>query len=100
MRTVPHEVRHIVDRLNHLFAEVTEAQAEKDKFISDAAHQLRNPIAAMTSMAEVAQYYQDAARCQSADDKPAAAARISLYLTEQMSYERLQHHDQESYNPY
>ena len=94
MRTVPHEVRHIVDRLNHLFAEVTEAQAEKDKFISDAAHQLRNPIAAMTSMAEVAQKAKTLPDAKARMTSLAAAARDLSHLTEQMlSYERLQHHE-------
>ena len=50
------EVRHIVQRLNKLFSEVTEEQSSRDRFVSNAAHQLRNPIlSAIQSLAEVAQ---------------------------------------------
>lgn len=51
-RKVPHETKGIVRRLNALFGQVTETNKARDRFISNAAHQLRNPIAGIHSMAQ------------------------------------------------
>lgn len=53
-RQVPKEVRNLVQAMNSLFARLSEAFALRDAFISDAAHQLRNPIAAIQAQAESA----------------------------------------------
>lgn len=53
-RAVPKEVRSLVGAMNSLFARLSEAFALRDAFISDAAHQLRNPIAAIQAQAEAA----------------------------------------------
>ncbi len=51
-RQVPVEARGIVNRLNALFAQLTQAQEARDRLISNAAHQLRNPVAAIHAMAQ------------------------------------------------
>ena len=51
-RPIPREASGIVATLNGLFDQVTRAFASRDAFLSDAAHQLRNPIAGVLSMAE------------------------------------------------
>jgi len=51
-RKIPAEVGGIVGRLNDLFGEVGETLAQKDRFISDASHQLRNPLAGVLALAE------------------------------------------------
>jgi two-component system sensor histidine kinase TctE len=51
-RKIPVEVDGIVGRLNDLLGEVGKTLAEKDRFISDAAHQLRNPLAGVLTLAE------------------------------------------------
>lgn len=51
-RRVPSEVKGIVSTLNHLFKQVTQHISAHQNFISDAAHQLRNPMAATLAMAE------------------------------------------------
>lgn len=92
MRRVPAEVRHIVMLLNSLFKEVTNTQAQKDNFISNAAHQLRNPIAALTSMAQVARDAKNLTQARARIDSLLSASEDLARLTEQMlSYERLQH---------
>jgi two-component system sensor histidine kinase TctE len=53
-RQVPKEVRNLVLAMNSLFSRLSEAFALRDAFISDAAHQLRNPIAAIQAEAEAA----------------------------------------------
>ena len=89
-RNVPVEVQHIVQRLNNLFNEVTEEQAGRDRFISNAAHQLRNPIAAIQSLAEVAQDAPNLDEAKRRNAELLAASRSLARLTEQLlSYERL-----------
>lgn len=54
-RPVPPEIQGIVRTLNALLDQVDVAIASRDRFISDAAHQLRNPLAGILSLAEAAE---------------------------------------------
>ena len=51
-RPVPPEARGLVVRLNTLFGQVEATMQAQASFISNAAHQLRNPIAGVLAMAE------------------------------------------------
>jgi two-component system sensor histidine kinase TctE len=51
-RPVPVEVQGIVSTLNGLLTQVSEEMRSRTAFISNAAHQLRNPIAGVQAMAE------------------------------------------------
>ncbi len=51
-RRIPEEVTGIVARFNDLVGELSRTLEAKNAFISDAAHQLRNPIAGVLSLAE------------------------------------------------
>ncbi|MEM7295249.1 MAG: sensor histidine kinase [Pseudomonadota bacterium] len=51
-RDVPLEVTGIVTTLNRLFENVAQSMTDQLEFISNAAHQLRNPIAGILSLAE------------------------------------------------
>lgn len=51
-RKIPVEVRGIVGRFNALLAELSGTMRTKDDFISNAAHQMRNPIAGVLALAE------------------------------------------------
>lgn len=53
-RTMPMELTGIVGSMNNLFARVARSKTNRERFIGDAAHQLRNPIAALKVQAEVA----------------------------------------------
>lgn len=53
-RPIPEEVTGLVETLNDLFGQVSAAISSRDRFISDAAHQLRNPVAGLLSVAEAA----------------------------------------------
>ena len=88
-RAVPPEIRGLVERLNRLFGQVQRELASKDAFISDAAHQLRNPVAGVLALAEAAQ----SARTQADVDERLGdlvdAARHTSRLANQMlTYER------------
>lgn len=52
---VPTEVRPLLDALNHLFARTQEMMARERRFTSDAAHELRSPLAALKVQTDVAQ---------------------------------------------
>ena len=54
-RPIPPEVNSLVDAMNRLFGRLSAAFAARDALISNAAHQLRNPIAAIQAQAEAAE---------------------------------------------
>ena len=97
-RPVPIEVQGVVKTLNRLFGQVENSINAHQVFISEAAHQLRNPAAAVQSMAEA---LRDAT---TEDDQKkrilelVAAAKNSATVAEQLlSLERLRqptHQDQ------
>lgn len=83
-RRVPVEARGIVRRLNTLFERLTEARETRERLISNAAHQLRNPIAAIHTMAQAIE------AAGTLDDSKARAAELvtetrqTMRLTQQM----------------
>lgn len=90
-RKVPVETTGIVSTFNHLLSQIRSSIEAQQVFISDAAHQLRNPTAAVLALAETA---LDA---QTEDDRNkrletlARAARKSSRTAEQLlSLDRLQ----------
>ena len=50
----PAEVRPLVDSINHLLGEVAEANRNQQRFLANAAHQLRTPLAGLRAHAELA----------------------------------------------
>ncbi len=89
-RKVPPEVRGIVATLNQLFGRVELSMTAHQAFISDAAHQLRNPSAAVLSMAEAARDAgSDRERRRRAVDVVAAARATSRVAEQLLSLDRL-----------
>ncbi|NKB49046.1 MAG: sensor histidine kinase [Alphaproteobacteria bacterium] len=88
-RPLPKEVRGIVSTLNTLFDQLEQSIHSKDVFISDAAHQLRNPIAGVLSMAEAVRSARTADDTAERTDELIDAARHASRLANQLlSYER------------
>lgn len=52
---IPAEVRPLVEALNQLFRRTHDAMLRERRFTSDAAHELRSPLAALKVQTEVAQ---------------------------------------------
>ena len=51
---VPEEARPLVDSMNRLLGEVAEASRQQQRFLANAAHQLRTPLAGLQAHAELA----------------------------------------------
>ncbi len=89
-RPVPPEVGEIVRTLNAVFEQVRESIASRDRFISDAAHQLRNPIAGILALAESVKSAPSGEEAKRRAQRVAAAAAHVARLSEQLlALERL-----------
>ena len=90
-RKIPVEAEGIVQRLNLLFNQLSQSFAVRDRLISNAAHQLRNPIASIQSMAEAAQSAKSLKDMRLRVDAITDASKHVSRLTHQMlSLEKLQ----------
>ncbi|MGB0694720.1 MAG: sensor histidine kinase [Rhodospirillaceae bacterium] len=91
-RPVPHEVVGIVRTLNTLFGQLEDSIAAHKAFISDAAHQLRNPANAVQSMAEaMVDAPKDTDLRARAQDLLQAARQSSRIAEQLLSLDRLRH---------
>lgn len=89
-RWIPPELRPLVRTLNSLFDRLSKAIALRDGFISDAAHQMRNPVAAIQSLAEAAISAPNETELRSRVQDVAESARQTSRLTSQLlSLERV-----------
>lgn len=88
-RNVPVETRGIVSTLNSLLERVSRRISSKDEFISNAAHQLRNPIAGVLALAESVENAPTPEAAKSRSAELVVAARNATHLTNQLlSFER------------
>lgn len=100
-RPVPTEVAGVVSTLNRLFGQVRDNIEAHQAFISDAAHQLRNPAAAILTLAETLPQMQDIAERAKCEEQLIDAARKSARLSEQLlSLERLRYDESTSMAPF
>ncbi len=90
-RAVPPEVGGIVRRTNALFSQVSDVMTAQSTFISDAAHQLRNPIAGILSLAEASRAAATTPEQIERSDALLASARHASRLANQLlTYERVE----------
>ncbi|MBT8459475.1 MAG: sensor histidine kinase [Boseongicola sp.] len=88
-RPVPLEARGLVRTLNTLFDQVSRRISSKDEFISNAAHQLRNPVAGVLALAEAVQNAPNEVASRRRSAELIKAAREASALTNQLlSFER------------
>ncbi|MCR9157996.1 MAG: sensor histidine kinase [Rhodobacteraceae bacterium] len=88
-RDVPIEARGIVTTLNALLDRVSRRISSKDEFISNAAHQLRNPVAGVLALAEAVENAPNVEAAQKRSAELVEAARQATRLTNQLlSFER------------
>lgn len=90
-RPVPVEVSGIVRTLNDLFGQVSRSMTAQAEFIGNAAHQLRNPIAGVLSLAEAVERAPNAEAARRRAKDMLTAARETADLSNQLLlYERAQ----------
>ncbi|MEM6890415.1 MAG: sensor histidine kinase [Pseudomonadota bacterium] len=88
-REVPVEAQGLVATLNALLDRISRRISSKDEFISNAAHQLRNPVAGVLALAEAVQHAQDMQASKKRSAELVQAARETSQLTNQLlSFER------------
>ncbi|WP_281857605.1 sensor histidine kinase, partial [Litoreibacter halocynthiae] len=88
-RPVPVEARGLVSTLNALLDRVSRRISSKDEFISNAAHQLRNPVAGVLALAEAVQNAPDSVAVKIRSAELVQAAKEASRLTNQLlSFER------------
>ncbi|MEM7718077.1 MAG: sensor histidine kinase [Pseudomonadota bacterium] len=83
-RSVPVEVEGIVSTLNRLFAQVSKSMTAQSQFIANAAHQLRNPIAGVLSLAEAVAHAPNEAAMRERSADLLKAARQTAELGHQL----------------
>lgn len=81
---VPRELHPILDRLNALLARIGHSMEQERRFTADAAHELRTPLAAMRTHAQVAQGSRDADERAQALANVIAATDRATHLVEQL----------------
>ncbi|MCM2132007.1 sensor histidine kinase [Larsenimonas rhizosphaerae] len=88
----PRELKELVNALNDLLARQRGAHAEQQRFIGDASHQLRTPLAGLSARAELALRQEDPAQWHAAlkvlHVTSTDAARLASQL---LSWTRLHH---------
>lgn len=88
-REVPTEAKGVVTTLNSLLDRVSRRISSKDEFISNAAHQLRNPIAGVLALAEAVESAPNANSAKTRSAELLSAARQTSRLANQLlSFER------------
>jgi len=83
-RAVPREVKPLVDATNTLLGRLVAELKQRETFISNAAHQLRNPIAGIQAMAEAGETAQTERALRIRMRLVADAARDTGRLTNQL----------------
>lgn len=82
--TAPTEVHALVDAINRLLAAVRRSMSQEKRFIDDAAHQLRTPLAGLINQTELALDESDAALIKARLHKVHAGAQRSARLVNQL----------------
>jgi len=81
---VPRELQPLIASVNRLLARLETALTRERRLIADAAHELRTPLAALTTQAELARGATDAKEKDAALDKLLHVARRATRLSEQL----------------
>lgn len=87
---LPRELAELRDTLNELLARMRRVRANQERFIGDASHQLRTPLAGLSARAELALRQDDPARWREAlEAMQATSARTARLAMQLLSLTRL-----------
>ena len=84
MTQAPQEVHSLAGAVNQLLAAVRRSLSQEKRFLNDAAHQLRTPLAGLISQTELAQRETDPQALQERLTKVLAGAQRSAHLVHQL----------------
>lgn len=91
---LPLEVVPLIARLNELFARITASLESERRFTANAAHELRNPLAALRAQAEVARgATQDVARNAALDKVIEGCERMTRLVSQLLLLARVEHEE-------
>ncbi|TDK49704.1 ATP-binding protein [Antarcticimicrobium luteum] len=80
----PNEIRPLLEALDRLFARIALLLDRERRFAADAAHELRTPLAAIKTHAQVARQERDPEKCAAALDGVIEGADRGTRLVEQL----------------
>lgn len=80
----PNEVRPLIQAINHQMERLTRMVEARRRFLADAAHQIRTPLAVLTTQAEVGQRQQDPDERQRIFTSQLATLRSTRRMVDQM----------------
>ncbi|MCX7276018.1 MAG: sensor histidine kinase [Burkholderiales bacterium] len=80
----PQEVHSLAEAVNHMLAAVRRSLGQEKRFINDAAHQLRTPLAGLISQTELALTERDPQALQDRLTKVHSGALRSAHLVHQL----------------
>jgi len=87
----PVEIEPLVAELNRLFGRIDEALARERRLTADAAHELRTPLAVLSTQAQVARRAtSDAARNEALESIVAGSARAARLIEQMLTLARLE----------
>ncbi len=84
MTDTPREVLPLQDALNALFSRLRDAREHERRFTADAAHELRTPLAAIKTQAQVAAAANDPTQLKQALNNVIKGADRAAHLVEQL----------------
>ena len=80
----PAEVRPLIDAVNNLLERLKQVMASQQRFVADAAHQLRTPFAGLKTQSELALRTDDPERKQHALEHILTSTRHGIRLVNQL----------------
>ena len=84
LKEIPLEIKDLVNSLNALFSRLHHAFENERRFTADAAHELRTPLAAIKTQAQVAQRAKNSQQRQQALQKMIMGLDRATHLVEQL----------------
>ena len=81
---VPMEIDRLVNSLNNLMSELDSAMKSENRFVNDAAHQLRTPLAGILAQIQLAQDSKDEAEIKNRLEQISQSSKRLIHIINQL----------------